>query len=134
MNFTKKSDKPGYTVKKFTETRVEEKTTMKAPSEFGLSFLQKKDQVTLVIISFKCFQYPHCWHCSTGWVKKFEPFEKSQTCDYENPIMNYCTVFATADEGLSPKCLVLSAFGYKFFLKVILCIHCLICRTYKQIT
>ena len=42
LNFTKKSDKPGYTVKKFTETKIEEKSTSFGKLEFGLSF-QKKD-------------------------------------------------------------------------------------------
>lgn len=42
LNYTKKSDKPGYTVKKYTETKIEEKSTSSGQFEFGLSF-QKKE-------------------------------------------------------------------------------------------
>ena len=55
LNFTKKSDKPGYTVKKFTETKIEEKSTSFGKTEFGLSF--QKKEVTFIalgsLISFK---------------------------------------------------------------------------------
>ena len=47
LNYTKKSDKPGYTVKKYTETKIEEKSTSSGQFEFGLSF-QKKE------VSTKC--------------------------------------------------------------------------------
>ena len=41
LNFTKKSDKPGYTVKKFAEVKTEERTTTSKPAELGLSFTNK---------------------------------------------------------------------------------------------
>ena len=47
LNFTKKSDKPGYTVKKFTEAKTEEKNTSFGKVELGLSFLNKKKEVIL---------------------------------------------------------------------------------------
>ncbi|XP_065071307.1 smoothelin-like protein 1 [Rhopilema esculentum] len=43
LNFTKKFDSPGYTVKKFTETKVEQKSSSSGPIEFGLSFTKKTE-------------------------------------------------------------------------------------------